>query len=614
MLIEEYERLPRLTEEEVKEQAEGIFNFLKLTHPYINNKKIFYKPGRAAEEQINSDSVCIEIRALRRDRPEKPYYRSFKLYRFAETELQRLYKFLLELNNKEIPYCLYYSVFSFDNNIMAVNKQGKKSESWNNKIAINNAIATQVLVMDFDDITEDEFMLERLKLARLGIETLDVFSGHGFQSIILLDKMTEDKDLLKRFTNLMLNKGFKVDHKIKDCARIMRLPSTYNCKELSKTNIKNPTILKTFIYNETEERYNLEYVLERLEGLESVTELEEIKEVEEIEEKVVKTEVITENKVLRNNVIPLKDSLEDLTYNKNKLKELYTMLDIESLPEPVLKMLEGFRMGYANSMLLFLTLYLKEQGYPKSAIAEAMIILAEQDRFNYPWDKNIVKNEVNRFYYSDYDWRSIFTTELQSFGYVEYNLVDKSILTINNYVFKNLNKISSSAFYIYLKLLLKQDMTGQRVFTLDEICEAVGYKRRAIFKHLDDLVKVKLIDKQRQNRRRGEEYKYYLSIFTVDNIGFTKISKGSIKLLLNMVDFKQINQTEFVVSMYFKYVCYGGKRESNIGQETIAEALGVNKSTISRAVDGMEKVELIYREKEYCISDFKFRYHYTIHY
>ena len=174
MLIEEYEKLPKLTEEEVRKQAEGIFNFLKLTHPYINNKKIFYKEGRAAEEQINADSVAIEIRALRRDRPDRPYYKSFKLYRFAGTELERLYNFLLELNSKEIPYCLYYSVYCFDNNIMAVNKQGKKSESWNNKIAINNAIATQILIVDFDDITEDEFMLERLKLARLGIETLDV--------------------------------------------------------------------------------------------------------------------------------------------------------------------------------------------------------------------------------------------------------------------------------------------------------------------------------------------------------------------------------------------------------------------------------------------------------
>ena len=611
MIVEEYERLPILTEEEVRKQAEGIFNFLKLTHPYIEDKKIFYKEGRAIEEQINADSVCIEIRALRRDRPDRPYYKSFKLYRFADTELQRLYKFLLELNEKEIPYCLYYSVYAFDNNIMAVNKQGKKSEAWNNKIAINNAIATQMLIADFDDITEDEFMLERLKLARLGIETLDVFSGHGFQSIILLDKMTEDKDLLKRFTNLMLKKGFRVDHKIKDCARIMRLPYTYNSKELSKTNIKNPSILKTFIYSNTEKKYDLEYVLERLESLESVTELEEIDKVEEIEEKVVKTEVITENKV--KNVIQLKDSLEDLTYNKERLAELYTMLDVESLPEPVLKMLEGFRMGYANSMLLFLTIYLKEQGYPKSTIVQAMLVLAEQDKFNYAWNKNVVKSEVKRFYYSDYDWRSIFTTELQNFGYVEYNLIDKSILTINNYVFKNLNKISSSAFYIYLKLLLKQDMTGQKIFTVDEMCEVVGYKRRAIFKHLDDLVKVGLIDKKRMNRRQGEEYKYYLSIFTVDNIGFTKISKGSIKLLLNMVDFKQLNQTQLAICMYFKYICYGGKTEANISQESLGNALGVDRTTITKAFKDIEAVELIYREKE-DISDFKFKYNYTIHY
>lgn len=612
MLIEEYERLPKLTEEEVRKQAEGIFNFLKLTHPYINNKKIFYKSGRAIEEQINFDSVAIEIRALRRDQ-NKACYRNFKLYRFADTELERLYKFLLELNSKEIPYCLYYSVYAYDNNQLAVTKDGKKSAVWNNKAALNNVVGTQIIVTDFDDITEDEFLLERLKLAQLGLETLDIFTGHGFQSIILLDKMTEDKTLVKKVTNLMLNKGFRIDSKIKDSARIMRLPYTYNCKELSKKDIENPSVIKTFIYSETEKRYNLEYVLERLEGLESVTEsqktIEEI-EIKEIEEKV-KTEVITENKV--RNVIQLKDSLEDLTYNKERLAELYTMLDIESLPEPILKMLEGFRMGYANSMLLFLTMYLKEQGYPKSTIAEAMLILASQDRFNYAWSKDVVKTEVSRFYYSNYDWRSIFTTELQSFGYVEYNLIDKSILTINNYVFKNLNEISLSSFYIYLKLLLKQDMTGQKIFTVDEMCEVVGYKRRAIFKHLDDLVKVGLIDKKRMNRRQGEEYKYYLSIFTVDNIGFTKISKGSIKLLLNMVDFKQLNQTQLAICMYFKYICYGGKTEANISQESLGNALGLNRTTITKAFKGIESEELIYREKE-DISDFKFKYNYTIHY
>ena len=64
----------------------------------------------------------------------------------------------------------------------------------------------------------------------------------------------------------------------------------------------------------------------------------------------------------------------------------------------------------------------------------------------------------------------------------------------------------------------------------------------------------------------------------------------------------------------FKYVCYGGKTETNIGQETLATAIGVNKSTVSRAISRIEKAELIYREKEDILHDFKFKYNYTIHF
>ena len=584
MYIETYTEMPKLTDLEVREQAKNIFNFLKLTHPFLTNKgEVFYNPNKSVAEQINCNSLCIELRALRRDRVIKPYYKNFKLYRFAETELERLYKFLSELNNKGIPYCLYYSVYCYDNYTMAVNKQGKKSEEWNNKIAINNAIATQMLIMDFDNMDEDDFIMEKIRLARLGIETLDIFSGHGFQSIILLDKPTEDKDLLRKFTNLMLSKGFKVDHKIKDCARVMRPTDVFNSKELVKTEYINPVIIKTNIYNYTEQRYDLEYVLERINTLETVVEIKEDKpkNKEKIEDlKVEQTPM--EQQVIK--PIGAKDDLEDLSFDIEKLKKLYPMLNIAELPNPILTMLEGFRRGYANSMLIFLVTYLKEQGYSKSVIAEAMSVLAEQDRFNYAWDKSVVKTEVDRFYYSHYNWRGIFSDDLQPFGYVEYGLVDKSVLTINNYVFNKLNQISSSAFYIYLKLLLKQDMTRQNAFTIDEMCEIVGYKRRAILKHLDDLVQSGLLDKKKSNRRLGEEYKYYLSVFITDSLGFTKINKGSAKLLLNMVDFKQLNQTEFVVCMYFKYVCYGGKTETNIGQETLATAIGVNKSTVSRAI------------------------------
>ncbi|WP_206541570.1 hypothetical protein, partial [Paraclostridium sordellii] len=541
---------------------------------------------------------------------ESPVYCNFRLFRFAETELKRLESFLRKLNNNEIVYCLYYSVYCFNNNVLAISQSGNVAQEWNNRIALNNAVATNILVMDFDDISEDEFLIERVKLANLGIETIDVFTGHGFQSIILLDKITEDKDILRKFTNLLILKGFSVDKKIKDSARIMRLPYTFNSKDLTKT-VENPSIIKTFIYADTDKRYSLEDVFSRIETLETVIDTqEELKK----ENKSIKNKEHPKVEQPNLKIVGAKDTLEDLSYNIDKLKLLYPMLNIEELPKPVLIMLEGFRQGYANSMLIFLVTYLKEQGYSKSVITDAMLVLCELNRFNYAWHKTIVKSETDRFYYSNYNWRGIFSDDLQAFGYVEYNLVDKSVITINNYVFNNLYKISSSAFYIYLKLLLKQDMTRQNAFTIDEMCEVVRYKRRAILKHLDDLVTSGLINKKRANRRNGEEYKYYLSVFITEDFGFTKINKGSIKLLLNMVDFKQLNQTQLAICMYFKHICYGGKSESNISQESIAKALGVNRTTITKAFKDIEDTELIHREKEDCINDFKFRYNYSIHY
>ena len=69
MLIEEYERLPKLTEEEVRKQAEGIFNFLKLTHPYINNKKIFSQIW-TSYRRTNKFSFCCNRNKSLEKRPK----------------------------------------------------------------------------------------------------------------------------------------------------------------------------------------------------------------------------------------------------------------------------------------------------------------------------------------------------------------------------------------------------------------------------------------------------------------------------------------------------------------------------------------------------------------
>ncbi|WP_155484093.1 hypothetical protein, partial [Paraclostridium sordellii] len=95
MKIEKYSNFKKLTEEEVKEQAKKIFNFLHKLHPYLDCKaETFSKKG----ECIEFDNFAIELRALKRAKGESPVYCNFRLFRFAETELKRLESFLRKLN------------------------------------------------------------------------------------------------------------------------------------------------------------------------------------------------------------------------------------------------------------------------------------------------------------------------------------------------------------------------------------------------------------------------------------------------------------------------------------------------------------------------------------
>lgn len=615
MSVEKYTELPKLTEMEVREQAENLFNFFKLTHPFLEDRiKAFHNAAAGDAEQINADTVAIELRPLKRDGAAQ-VCKNFKLYRFADSEKERFYKFLLELNKKGVPYCLYYSVYCFDNNILAVNQQCKESKQWNNKIAINNSIATQILVMDFDDITEDEFILEKIKLARLGIETIDIMSGHGFQSIILLDQVSQDKGILRKFTELLLKKGFKVDRKIKDSARLMRPPYTYNCKELTKT-VENPMIIKTEIWNYTEKRYSLDFIFNSLDTLETVKEIGSTT-IEIEEKKITDIEVEKQGQPMLHKAtktVEAKDPLSNMSYDIVKLKELYTMLNIDELPQAVLIMLEGFRRGYANSMLMFLVLYLKELGYPKSTIQEAMMILSQQDKYNYAWDKTFVKQEVDRFYYNkSYSSKGIFFSELDGFGYVSYEFKDKSVVKINNYVFEVIKDVSSKAFLVYMKLLSRSNYLNKKSFSFEDIIEITNIPERTLKRHISDLVDVKLIEKKRGYKKDGEVYKFYLSPFLKTDLGFTKINSFALKTLIKMVDEKELNPTQLSVCIYIKHVCYGKKTESGVSQETIGNVLGLNRTTISKTFKAIEKCELIKRDKEE-ISDFKFKYKYTIHF
>ena len=593
----------KLTTEQLAAQTENIFKFLQLVHPEL----IRTKEGLKLPYGVGQRDLAVELRPLKRG-VKIPFTFNHRLYNFGEKQKEALKKFLERINKENYDFCCYYSVYSFNSTKMAVSQSGKVSKAWNNKVCLKNAIGTSILIADYDDITKEEFKKYKQIFLDLGIETLDIFSGHGYQQIILLDNYVTDLELLKEYTNFLYKKGFPVDLKIKDPARIMRLPYTYNCKDPNN-------IIKTYISSFTEKRYKLEDIFNRLDTLPNVKLLDVAEEIK-VTKKTKKTtnnnkEVDTS--ILINNTVKTKFVKEPLT--DIELQELYPMLNIPETENAIKLMLSGFQKGYANNVLMFLTLYYKEQGFTKGLIISIINILKELDTYKYAWPDLNVKSEVDRFYFAkDYTSKAVFFGELRGkFGYIEYSFSDKSNFIINNYIFNNLDKISTKAFLIYIKLLIFSNKTGRITFKLEELEEITGIPKRTVQQHLQDLVKIRVLDKKRANRRKGETYTYFISQFISNNYGFTKVNVNSILRLIDLIDSKKLNPTQFTLCLYLKFRCYGNTDSCFLAQITLGDALNLTQGAISLAFKNLEGLELIKREAEY-VTDFSFKYNYSIFY
>jgi hypothetical protein len=76
------------------------------------------------------------------------------------------------------------------------------------------------------------------------------------------------------FTTLLLEKGFSVDPRIIDPSRVMRLPYTLNYKELDqKLDKTEPKVFNAYILNDTNNRYDILEVIEKIKKLESINEV-----------------------------------------------------------------------------------------------------------------------------------------------------------------------------------------------------------------------------------------------------------------------------------------------------------------------------------------------------
>lgn len=557
--------IPKFNEKQIEKQAEKQIKFLKTIYPFL-------------EDEENWNEGAIELRPLQRSKDVK-YLKSFNAWHLQDKDIDALKKFLSLINGKG--YCLYFSGFTLDYQKEVLKADGKKYQK--GKINNENSLFTCILSADFDGISAEEFKESKQRLLDIGIETIDVFTGHGFQSHILLNHQVLDKDIFKKFTELLTSKGFKVDPAIVDSARILRMPYSFNCKALDKNSkyydAKFPEILPTTDTSWTEKRYHVLEIFQKLQSLPDV--IPETHAMTEIEIKAILTKplIVAEKK---------KEELEIKEVGRIKLqslKDVYTMIDYERLPEAIQKMLAGTQHGIRNQVILFIIPFLRNTlGLNIQTIKQVMSRWAELSGK----DVQFVLSEVDRIYALGFKGKyGKYTAELaQAYGYLEFNEFKRdNKIVIPNSLFKEFDAIADGSVRIYLAMKLEEKINGVKEFTKKDIQRIADISERTVERNVKDLVAMGYVSKRRTNRRREEEYIYYLNPYFSSVEGFTMLENAVAKMILN-------DLTDGEMKLY-SYLCFMVGKESKdcwASQKKLSKKVGKSgQNAISMMTDSLNQ-------------------------
>ena len=547
--IKIFDSVPKFSDIQIEKQLNKQVKFLRAVYPWLLEDN--YQDG------------AIEIRPIKRDKEAK-YVRSFNTWHLEEKDINSLRDFLKLVNGQG--YCLYYSLFTFD--------YTKTSGKQKGKINNDNALYTSVLGADFDNITWEEFQAEKQKLLNLGLETIDIFTGHGFQSIILLKEKVYDKEIIKKFTELLISKGFKCDETITDCARVFRMPYSFNCKSL---DIKNKHfgqgIKPTTDVNWTEKRYHVIDVFKALNTLSTV--IEQSNQITEIDVKTIKTEPVT--------IVEKKVQLDKIKEIKNiKIENLNTLyseyIDVERLPEPIQKMLQGTQSGLRNKVMLFIIPFFRNSlGLNIQTIKGILTIWGSL--CNPSLNKEHIEKEVDRIYtYGFKGQQGKYTEELRkAYGYLEFNkFTRQNKILIPNSIFDDFDVINDGAVKIYLAMKLTEQIEGIREFTKQDIQQSANIVERTLERNIKDLVAMGYVCKRKSNRRQGEQYIYYINPYFSSINGFTMIENAVVKLML-----AELTAGEMKLYSYLCMMIGSSKNDCWASQKYLSKKIGKTQQGIS---------------------------------
>ena len=573
-------KVPLLTDDEIRNNAVKIVRFLNFVHPFLDERD-GWKPS-------------VEIRPIfREDSKQRDFsINSINLWNTEDIAVDMVEHLLKKINGKG--YCLYYSLYALNNKkeVERKNNKGQIVKKASKNIGNDNAEFTQVLMMDLDKISEEEYIRSVELLRSIGLYVTAISSGFGYQLLIRLNEKCFDKTVLKRFTETVIRKGFKADSAIVDAARVARLPNSFNTKATSGKFAKLGQIPFAKTLRISQDTYSVEDVFFKLEQLED--------KVAPLPPKVVKAEVkqisLNDVEIPTSKTQNLKSAIETKTKTK-KVKEKdaavtvkdlakdYSMLKWSNVMETVRLMLAGAEGGYRNKVLFFMLPYFHNTlKLSKKQMIEVVNVWASKCTPTY---ENAAE-DVERYFEN---YAAKMTSKYGLYGDLEqiYGPIQKDIYKIENGVnipnmaLKKLGDIRDGAFRIYLLLKREQHLTGKCSFTLEDIKGVCDIEKTAFFKHMNDLTKHSLMTKQKSAKKDGEEYRYQF------NYRFENASKRSGYTSLDALYIWALDKTltdgELKLYIYLTYRIRSANGEFKISQAELADSCKKTQSGISKMTD-----------------------------
>ncbi len=574
-----------LTPEQVKQQVEIVCGFLSAVHPSLTNNSDTFRP-------------CVELRPIPRGHREYMLTRSINIWDLSEETKQRLLNFFERHNGQAT--CIYYSVFTYDNFKKTLTKRGTEAKT--GKITTSSALYTSEIALDFDGIDFGGYTALVDRFEEMGIYALWVFTGHGYQAHILLDKSLADKDILRRFVYLARAKGFSCDPSCIDPARVMRLPGTYNCKAFSDEAYafekEDPPYCE--IMQETDARYDLEKLIGLFEALPTVSEEDEQYYLEPSQEDKAKekTEKASAKTTTKKSKKQTKQptTLVDDTVQVKRIEYPY-IRDFE-LPDAMTRMLSYTPLGYRNKVLGFLLKHFKKRYRLGKDALLSIFTLWAKEACDPPYPEEEFKSDFSRFYYRDglnYD-----TALARKFGSIDFeNLIQirKRDILLPHKFFDALGELSGQAVRVYLAIKLLEHI--DEICTSERISELLGLSDRALRTTLKELTESKFAYLKKGVARRKIPNTYHSDHFNTAKEGYVPFSYNDIRAYVTeLYEPGSRGNGELKLYLFMRGKFYSG--DIFISQTSLGTKLGLAQNSISVIVNRLQerhflKIDKVYR-------------------